>query len=285
MISIKELSDKIINEYNTHHGPDGRYVSGGSASGGTLTAEDHKKIDDAAEKAAGSKTFYLYDRVAEVETARNAILKSLGISSEQIKNVDNSVDTWGGIEGRTKLIVVGNMINNRAKDSGMDSEMAQHYNANKTKFNIQSAELKVFSAYARFNQSYMEKKFGSEMELYRGVGGKQAKELGQSARAGKKVELNINGLTSFTHSSDIADKYAKVLQESTAKDIKGVSLKATINSNQIFTSYATSSTMAKWGNNEIIVMRGKTPTISATIAKIHKTTKSDLTDMAFGNFP
>jgi hypothetical protein len=284
MISIKELSNKILDEYNKNHGPDGRYISGGSASGETLTAEDYKRIDDAAEKVAGSKTFYSNDMVAEVETARNAILKSIGIPPEQIKNVDSSIDKWGGLEGRTKLIVVSNMIGNRAKDSGMDSELAQHYNTNKAKYNIQPAELQAFSAHIRFNQSYMEKKFGSEMELHRGVSGKQAKELGQSTRVGKKVELDINELTSFTKSSSIADKYAKILQKNTTKDIKGVSLKATVNSNQIFTSYATSSTINKWGNDEVIVVGGKTRVVNATVAKIHKMTKSDISNMAWGNW-
>ncbi len=279
----------ILTEYNPYHDRIGRFTTSGGAAttvpykkgqqGVTPGKEKVSKVEKgkapAVEKEGlvSEKEAALIrknvDQLSEKPTAKqlDAALektyKDLGYgdgAKDALENYKSEMNYWvmDGVAGGSSAMM-GTIANKTfgQPDSHNFSPGQQRYAASLARTGgVSNDEVRRHAIAQSFTQTFVEKHYGKEVTLYRGVVGDYADTL----RGKSSAKVGMYGLSSWTTDKRVASRYAK---DVTAGK-KGVVLKATVPTSQLFSHHATNSVFKEYKYKEV-VLYSKTGSLSVSV--------------------
>jgi hypothetical protein len=274
MISIKELSDEILDEYNKNHGSDGRFSSGGSSSD-FLSKEETEKINAAVNIRASMES---------KEKTRIKLVAEMTSSAEG-KMVSKWAEYWCA-DTRSKealqQVIIRNKLTGSPETHGMTSMQIEALNGFKTHaqkdvryqklgydFEITPQQLKAGAIYQHYNQEMARQHLSfdnkTELEVFRGVHGTYSGKINKLAKDGN-VKIQMSSLSSFTSEENTAKKFMNGLYTPPTSDDRSL-LRATIKPENVWDSYYSSKALHSGygGYNEIVTMDGKTNILTVKV--------------------
>jgi hypothetical protein len=228
VISIEELSDKIVNEYNKAHGSDGRYISGGNSSGEFdvtkhLTSEEIKKVEDATVLTGTNPMVQYYGMKPQVardeaarEMKRTAIIEEMtGVKiSKESNGMDWSYDYCTNPVSRHTIIqsMIKNKLSGLSEEHSLTRDQIEALNKF-GKINVTPEMIKAGAIYAHFNQTVMKNEIAKgnyPSTAYRGIHSTYARDVNVLANStpDKTIKITVSALSSFTVDPVVARNYA-----------------------------------------------------------------------------
>ena len=282
MISIKELSNKILDEYNKNHGSDGRFSSGssGGSSSDFLSKEEIEKINAAVDIKAsiGSKGVSRIQLVAKMTSSAEGKMTSKWAegwcadtnSKEALQQViiRNKLaglsDTHGMTEKQTDALK-----HFRESASGTDRKSVIFKNQGYD-LEITPQQLKAGAIYQHYNQEMARQHLSfdnkTELEVFRGVHGTYSGEINKLAKDGN-AKVQMSSLSSFTSDKDVAKRFMNGFYTPPTSDDRSM-LVAKIKPENIWDSHYSSKALGQvrgQGYDEIVTMDGKTNTLTVKV--------------------